>query len=74
MQKQSISFEIIDSFGVLSESPKGWRKEVNLVSWNGGKPKYDIRDWAPDHSKMGRGITLSAQEMDALKKVLEEKI
>ena len=74
MQKQSISFEIIDYFGVLSESPKGWRKEVNLVSWNGGKPKYDIRDWAPDHSKMGRGITLSAQEMDALKKVLEEKI
>jgi hypothetical protein len=48
-----IKYEIIKEIGVLSESPKGWTKEVNLVSWNGAEPKYDLRDWALDHEKMG---------------------
>ena len=49
-----IKYDIVKEFGVLSENAKGWRKEVNLISWNGGAPKYDIRDWAPDHEKMGK--------------------
>ena len=58
-----IKYDIVKEFGVLSENAKGWRKEVNLISWNGGAPKYDIRDWAPDHEKMGKGTTLSEEEM-----------
>jgi len=66
----SITFEIIEELGVLSENAKGWRKELNLVSWNGAKPKYDIRDWSPDHEKMGKGITLSEEEARELKEIL----
>ena len=59
-------YEIIEEIGVLSESQKGWRKELNLISWNNGTPKYDIRDWAPGHEKMGKGITLSEEEIRKL--------
>ncbi len=65
-----IDFNIVKEIGVLSTSPKGWTKELNLISWNGGKPKYDIRDWSPDHEKMGKGVTLTAEEIDALKRLL----
>ena len=61
-----ISFEIIEEIGVLSENAKGWKKELNLISWNGGAPKYDIRDWDPNHEKMGKGITLSEEEAKQL--------
>lgn len=64
------SFEILSEIGVLSETPKGWRKELNLISWNGASPKYDIREWAPGHEKMGKGITLTVEEAEALKKLL----
>lgn len=65
-----IKYEIIEEIGVLSESAKGWTKELNLVSWNGGVPKYDIRDWAPEHEKMGKGITLTEDEARKLKELL----
>ena len=65
-----INFEIKKELGVLSESAKGWQKEVNLVSWNGAEPKYDLRDWSPNHEKMGKGITLNAEEVKALYKIL----
>lgn len=48
-------------------------KEVNVISWNGGTPKYDIRDWTPDHSKMGKGVTLSVEEAVHLLKALQEE-
>ena len=67
-----IKYDIVKELGVLSENAKGWRKEVNLISWNGGAPKYDIRDWAPDHEKMGKGTTLSEEEMKNLKEILGE--
>lgn len=57
-----IKFDIIEELGVISESAKGWKKELNLISWNGGTPKYDIRDWAPEHEKMGKGVTLTKDE------------
>lgn len=62
-----IKYDIIEEIGVLSENDKGWKKELNLISWNGAKPKYDIRDWSPEHEKMGKGITLSEEEMKKLK-------
>lgn len=65
-------YEITQELGVLSESKSGWTREFNLISWNGAKPKYDIRDWSPDHEKMGKGISLNADEVDKLKRILEK--
>jgi hypothetical protein len=67
-----INFEITRNLGVLSEGTKGWQKEINLVSWNGRKSKIDIRDWGPDHEKMGKGVTFNVQEMTKLKELLDE--
>lgn len=66
-----IKYKIVEEIGVLSENAKGWRKEINLISWNDGVPKYDIRDWAPEHEKMGKGTTLTKEEVEKLMKVLE---
>lgn len=68
-----ISYEIKETIGVLSTSAKGWQKELNLISWNGAAPKYDIREWAPNHEKMGKGITLTEDEINTLKELLEKK-
>ena len=65
-----IKFEIIRTLGVLSEGTKGWQREINMVSWNDRKPKVDIRDWAPEHEKMGKGITLNKKELLQLKELL----
>jgi len=65
-----IKFEIIKRIGVLSKSNSGWEKQVNLISWNDREPKYDIREWAPDGVKMGKGVTLSKEELAALKELL----
>ena len=67
-----ISYEIKETIGVLSTSAKGWQKELNLISWNGAAPKYDIREWAPEHEKMGKGVTLNAEEMNTLKTLIEK--
>ncbi|HCM86727.1 MAG TPA: hypothetical protein DIT08_11795 [Enterococcus sp.] len=64
------NYEIVEEIAVLSENPKGWRKELNLVSWNERPPKFDLRDWAPEHEKMGKGVTLSNEEFAALKEAL----
>lgn len=65
-----IKFEITQNIGILSESAKGWSKEINLVSWNDKDPKYDIREWSPDHLKMGKGVTLTKEELEKLRDVL----
>ena len=65
-----IKFEIEKELGSISESPKGWTKELNLISWNGKDAKYDLRDWAPEHEKMGKGVTLSVEELKKLKELL----
>lgn len=67
-----IKYEITKQIGFLSESAKGWRKGLNMVSWNDREPKYDLREWSPEHDKMGKGITLSKEEMQMLKKLLNE--
>lgn len=67
-----IKFEIKENVGVLSESSKGWKKELNLISWNDKEPKFDIREWSPDHQKMGKGATLSREELKSLKEILGE--
>ena len=67
-------FEIINEIGVLSSTKKGWTLELNRVSWNGKEAKYDIRQWSPDHTKMGRGITLTEEELRGLSKLLNKEI
>lgn len=67
-----IKYEITQELGVLSESKSGWTRELNLISWNGAAPKYDIRDWSPGHEKMGKGIALSAEEIEKLKKIMSK--
>ena len=65
-----LKFEITERIGVLSENAKGWTKELNKVSWNEREPKYDLREWNPDHSRMGKGISLTDEEVETLKAIL----
>ena len=69
-----IKYEIVRELAVLSEGSKGWTKELNLISWNDREPKYDIREWSPNHEKMGKGITLSKEEIQKLSEVLSSLI
>lgn len=66
-------YDIVEEIAVLSESSKGWTKQLNIISWNGKDPKYDIREWAPDRSKMGKGVTLSLEEAIILKMALDTR-
>ena len=60
----SFSFEIVEHLALISSKNDGWSKELNLVSWNGQQPpKFDIREWSPDHTKMGKGVTMYDNEM-----------
>lgn len=68
--EKDFKYEITLHIGTLSTSKNGWTKELNMVSWNGADPKYDIREWSPDHKKMGKGITLNSNEMDELLHIL----
>lgn len=61
-----ITFEITKELGVISETSKGWTRELNLVSWNDREPKFDIRDWSPDHTRMSKGVSLTEEEMKKL--------
>ncbi len=61
-----ITFEITKELGVISENAKGWTRELNMVSWNGHEPKYDIRDWSPDHTRMSKGVSMTEDEMKQL--------
>lgn len=57
------SYEITKDLGVISDNAKGWQTKLNMVSWNGKEPKYDIRSWSPDGERMGKGISLTEAEM-----------
>ena len=71
MTYNEVTFEIKKHIGVITEHETGWKKELNLVSWNGNAPKYDIRDWSPNHEQMGRGITLTKTEMKRVVELME---
>ena len=71
-EQDSFRYEILTHYGILSKSNRGWTRELNLIRWNGRKPKYDLRDWNPDHDKMSKGITLTDEEMMVLMSLIEE--
>ena len=67
-----IKYEVVQRIAVLSQRPRGWERQLNMVSWNGNPPKYDIRDWSPDGSRMAKGISLTEEELKTLKGILDE--
>ena len=67
-----IKYEVVQRIAVLSERPRGWERQLNLISWNDGEPKYDIRDWSPDGSRMAKGISLTEDELKTLKGILDD--
>ena len=71
---KDIQYEIVKEIAVLSASDSGYTKEINLISWNGKSPKYDIRSFSPNREKCGKGITLTADEAEALLKALQEEL
>lgn len=73
-RNQELKFEIINQIGVISTSASVWNVELNRVSWNGNEPKYDVRSWSPDHTKMGKGITFSEEELVALSELLAKEV
>lgn len=75
MAKEPINFKITETIGVLSTNDSSkWTKELNKVSWDGRDPKYDLRDWSPDHTRMGKGVTLTEDEVAALKDILNKEV
>jgi len=72
--KDDLKYEIINSIGVVSTTTSGWNLELNRVSWNGKEPKYDLRSWSPDHKKMGKGVTMSEDELISLCSLLNKEI
>ena len=71
-EESSLKYEIINQIGVISDDDK-WRLELNRISWNGREPKYDLRRWASNHEKMGKGITLTDAELLKLCDVLAKE-
>ena len=69
-----VTFEIMEHIGVLEKRNDGWTKEVNIVAWNGGQPKVDIRDWEPSHERMTRGITLTEQQAEKLAQAIGQRM
>ncbi len=67
-----IKYEITEHLGVISETARGWTREVNMISWNGREPKIDVRDWSADHSKMSKGLTFTLDEVKELTKIVEK--
>ncbi len=65
-------YEVVETIAVLSTQKNGWKKELNLVSWSNREPVYDIRSWNPDHTRMGKGVTLSEEEFAVLKETLSK--
>lgn len=72
--KNEIKFEITNELGIISERSRGWKFEFNRVIWNDNDPKYDIRTWGPEHEKMGKGVTLSEEELRKLKELIDKEV
>lgn len=70
---RDVTFEIIEEIGIISTVETGWAKELNLVRWNGGVAKYDIREWDPSHQRMSRGITIKEEEMRRILELMRKR-
>lgn len=66
--------EIIKNIGVVSTEPSGWQTELNLARWGDNAPKYDLRPWAPEHKRLGKGLTLTKEELFSLADILNAEV
>lgn len=69
---REVTYDIVEHLGIFGKDSKGWTKELNKVSWNGGPAKYDMRSWDEEHGKMSKGITLSQEELLAFRSLVEQ--
>ena len=53
----NIKCEILETFIEFPEI-HGYHLELNLIEWGDNEPKYDLRRWNEDRSRMTKGITL----------------
>ena len=74
VKKETLKHEVINKLGAISKEKSGWKKQLTRVSWNAGEPKYDIRSWNEDYTKMGKGITLTEEELKELKKLIDKEV
>ncbi|WP_406616718.1 YdbC family protein [Mycoplasmopsis adleri] len=73
-KKPEITNKIERTIGTISLTNGGYKKELNLISWNGSEPKYDIRDWSEDHARSSKGITLTLEELKKLHELITEEL
>ena len=73
VEKDGMVYDIYRELAVLSTSSRGWSKEINIIAWNNYSPKYDIRDWSPNHERAGKGVTLSKEECKNLYLLLKKQ-
>ena len=69
-----LKYEIKKNIGVVSVAPTGWQTELYLVSWGGANQKYDLRSWSPNHEKPSKGLTLTADELVILHRIIDEEV
>ena len=69
---KDVQFEIVEHIATIEEFGSGWTFEFNLVTWNGGEPKYDLRNWNEDHTKCSKGMTLFSNEMETIAKAYKK--
>ena len=72
--KDRITNTLTRHIGVISESSRGWKLELNMVSWNGAEPKLDIHDWSPDHQRCNNRGTFTREEARTLIKLLKKEV
>ncbi|MDD2217564.1 MAG: PC4/YdbC family ssDNA-binding protein [Eubacteriales bacterium] len=66
-RKEDFSFEIIEHICIISDGrQEGYTKELNYVAFNGKAPKWDIREWNSDHTKMTKGLTFTSDEIQRI--------
>lgn len=79
---QGENFVIKEVVSSIPSDKAGWNVELNLVSWYGREASYEIRKWSEDHSRCGKGVTLSEDEVvilfqhatEVLEKITGEKV
>ncbi len=67
---EEVTWNKVKKLGTISFRKGSWTLELNLVSWNGYKPKIDLREWSPDGKTAGKGLTLTHEEAERLYEML----
>ena len=67
---ESFTFVIKEHLAVIAVHTTGWKRELNIVEWNGNEAKLDIRDWNPSHESMSKGVTLNKNEAKKVQEAL----